>query len=239
LFKKKIEKTEMAFGKIPAYCKYELFMERYRSASDFIKEYHKGKDKINILDVGCGEGYLKYFCDFGKIEWHGVEIWKERFELCKTLGYNMHPVDVDTQKMPFADGEFDVVVGSHVLEHLKNRKFVVEEIYRVVKIGGIIILAVPVKPPLINIFLNFFWGLSAKAKGETVHAFTLYTFKKFLETTLDKKFNLIDVRGFRFISARKRFNWENSIHFYKANTWFGRTFPALTPEINVVLLKKS
>jgi len=27
-FKAKTEKKEMAFGRIPAYCKYELFMER-------------------------------------------------------------------------------------------------------------------------------------------------------------------------------------------------------------------
>ncbi len=36
MFKKKTVKTEEAFGKIEAFCKYELFMERYRSPAEIM-----------------------------------------------------------------------------------------------------------------------------------------------------------------------------------------------------------
>ncbi len=49
LAKTKKGKTELAFGKIPAYCKYELFMERYRSASEFIRMAHVNINKISLL----------------------------------------------------------------------------------------------------------------------------------------------------------------------------------------------
>ena len=48
------QKNELAFGKIPAYCKYELFMERYRSGAEIIANEVKLTDETAILDVGCG-----------------------------------------------------------------------------------------------------------------------------------------------------------------------------------------
>jgi SAM-dependent methyltransferase len=236
--RKRTAKTELAFGKIPAYCKYELFMERYRSASEFIKQAHEGKASIKLLDVGCGEGYLKYFCDFGKIDWTGIEIWKERVETCKKLGYKIFETDIDREKFPFPDSSFDVLVASHVLEHLHDRAAVVKEMFRVLKPGGTLIVAVPIKPVIINTLLTFFWNLSAKAKGETVFAYNLYSFKDFLKISLDGNFDFVDVRGFRLISSKRYFNWENNLGFYKFNTWWGKTFPSLSPEVNAVLRKK-
>lgn len=235
---KKKFKTEKAFGKIPAYCKYELFMERYRSASDFIKETYKNCDKFKLLDVGSGEGYLKFFCDFGNIEWHGIEIWEERYNVCKDLGYKMHRCDIDVESLPFDNELFDVVVGSHVLEHLANRKFALREMYRVLKCGGILIIAIPIKPILINSLLNFYYQIKAKTKGETCYAFDLRSLKSFLRGALDDRCTFTDVRGFRIISARKRFNWENNKSFYRFNIWFGKVFPSLTSEVNVIIKKE-
>ncbi len=237
--KKKEEKTEKAFGKIPAYCKYELFMERYRSAAEFIKNAHKDRNKLILLDVGCGEGYLKYFCDFRKIEFCGIEIWKKRFEVCKKLGYKMYNCDIDNKSLPFKDKTFDVVVGSHVIEHLKNREFALKEMLRVLKKGGLLIIAVPIKPIIISHLINFIWWFIPKGKGDTVHAFSLYAFKSFLKKALDEKFEYIDVRGFRIISSRRKANWENHPGFYKFNTWFGRYFPSITPEVNAIMKKQA
>ena len=87
--------------------------------------------------------------------------------------------------------------------------------------------------------LTLLWNLSAKAKGETVFAYNLYSFKRFLEESLDRAFDYVDVRGFRLLSARKYLDWENSPGFYRFNTWWGRTLPSLTPEVNVVVKKRS
>jgi SAM-dependent methyltransferase len=234
--KKKKEKTEVAFGKIPAYCKYELFMERYRSASEFIQRAHADVSKLKLLDVGSGNGYLKYFCDFGNIEWHGIEIWEERLKDCERLGYHMHRCDIENEPLPFEDNYFNIVVASHVIEHLNNRNFALQEMYRVLKSFGLLIVGTPIKPIFISNVLNFLYSLRNIHKGETAHNFNLYSLKRFLADNLPTA-QIIDIRGFRIISARKTRDWENNFKFYTFNTYIGKKFPAITPEVNVVMIK--
>lgn len=233
---RKKEKTELAFGKIPAYCKYELFMERYRSAAEFIRLAHENVMKMTLLDVGSGNGYLKYFCDFGNIEWHGIEIWVERFKDCERLGYQMHWCDIDNDRLPLQDQSCDVVVASHVLEHLQNRGFALQEMYRVLKTGGLLIVGTPIKPVIVSSLMNYIYSYRLINKGETAHNFDLYSLKNFLTRNLPGA-QIIDIRGFRLISARKTRDWENHLGFYKFNTFIGKTWPAITPEVNVVLMK--
>ncbi|MFZ2087551.1 MAG: class I SAM-dependent methyltransferase [Desulfobaccales bacterium] len=233
---RKKEKTELAFGKIPAYCKYELFMERYRSAAEFIRLALNHNHPVKLLDVGCGNGYLKYFCDFGTIEWHGIEIWEERFKDCQRLGYTMHWCDIDNDRLPFKNQFFDIVVASHVLEHLQNRSFALQEIYRVLKNGGLMIVGTPIKPVLVSDVMNFVYSFRAINKGETAHNFDIYSLKRFITENLPGA-QIVDIRGFRIISARKTRDWENKLNFYKFNTVIGKTVPSITPEVNVVLVK--
>jgi SAM-dependent methyltransferase len=234
--RKKKAKTACAFGKIPAYCQYELFMERYRSAAEFIQRAHANLETLKLLDVGSGNGYLKYFCDFGNIDWHGIEIWEERFRDCERLGYHMHRYDIDTETLPFEKECFDVVVASHVIEHLRNPAFAVREMSRVLKTGGLFIVGTPIKPILISKLLNYIYSFRVIKKGETAYNYDIYSLKRFLRQNLPEA-QIIDTRGFRIISARKTRDWENHQNFYKINTYVGKKFPSLTPEVNVVMVK--
>ncbi len=231
------EKNEMAFGKIKSYCKYELFMERYRSASDFVHKEKKNKGSIKILDVGCGEGYLSYFIDKQNTEWHGVEISPNRVKKCAGLGYKMHDVDISQSPLPFDDESFDVVVGSHVLEHLPDPGFSISQMFRVVRKNGILIVAVPIKPKFAAALLNLYMRLKPLKERETSHAYHLDAFLDFIKSNL-KDFEIEDVRGFRLFSARSNTNWENNKGFYNWQVKFGERYPALTPEVNVVIRKE-
>jgi ubiquinone/menaquinone biosynthesis C-methylase UbiE len=233
---KKKAKTKRAFGKIPAYCEYELFMERYRSAAEFIHRAQADLKTLKLLDVGSGNGYLKYFCDFGHIEWHGIEIWEERLKDCESLGYHMHWCDIDTDSLPFEDEAFDVVVASHVIEHLQNPDFALREMYRVLKTSGLLIVGTPIKPIIISSLLNYIYSFRVINKGETAHNYDLYSLRNFLLQNLPEA-QIIDTRGFRIISARKTRDWENNFNFYKFNTYVGKNLPSITPEVNVVILK--
>ncbi|MND06470.1 hypothetical protein D3C83_278630 [compost metagenome] len=51
------------------------------------------------------------------------------------------------------------------------------------------------------------------------------------------RFAVVDQRGLRLISARKRADWEEREWFWRFNRWWGRRFPALTPEVNLFLRK--
>lgn len=54
---------------------------------------------------------------------------------------------VDIRKLPFADGSYDVVFASHVLEHVDRDQVAFNEIRRVLSPNGIAILPVPVVSP--------------------------------------------------------------------------------------------
>lgn len=58
---------------------------------------------------------------------------------------NMALTKADLCNLPFADNDFDIVICSHVLEHIKDDLKAMREIYRVIKPGGEAIIIVPMK----------------------------------------------------------------------------------------------
>ncbi|MEM2955026.1 MAG: class I SAM-dependent methyltransferase, partial [Candidatus Nanoarchaeia archaeon] len=79
--------------------------------------------KKMILNVGCGdETYGTHF----------VDLYPSRPEVIKC--------DLGKEKLPFPDNFFDEVYSKNVLEHLKNPGFALEEMKRVLKKGGELVL---------------------------------------------------------------------------------------------------
>ena len=57
-----------------------------------------------------------------------------------------HQVDLDQEGLiGIADGQFDFLIINHVLEHVANPIFVIEEMLRVVKSGGHLVITIPDK----------------------------------------------------------------------------------------------
>ena len=60
---------------------------------------------------------------------------------------DLHRTDVDcrldVQRLPFADGSFDFVFASHVLEYPADDRLAISEVRRVLRAGGIAVLPVP------------------------------------------------------------------------------------------------
>lgn len=52
-------------------------------------------------------------------------------------------VKADICKLPFKDNEFDIILCNHVLEHIPNDTKAMEELYRVMKVGGMGIFQIP------------------------------------------------------------------------------------------------
>jgi len=96
-----------------------------------------------ILEVGCRSGNLTQYYHEGN-EVVGVDVDRNALkEFEKRLNLKGHWVDVDSEVFPFDDGEFDVVVFSEVMEHLRFPQRALEEIYRVLKLSGRLIGSVP------------------------------------------------------------------------------------------------
>ncbi len=88
--------------------------------------------------------------------------------------------DLSKTPLPFADGEFDLIIANHVLEHVPNWFECFKELARIIKVGGIIEIWIPpvssdgafVYRDHINyIGLQSFMGISGCARpGTNLHA---------------------------------------------------------------------
>ena len=209
------------------------------SAVNILKKEGLIKENIKILDVGCGEAYFKFFFDSmckEKIEWHGIEVWKERADFCRHVGYDVKECSLENGELPFENEKFDIVIASHVIEHLPNPNEIIVELERVLKKGGTLLIGTPTKPLLIAQLDSWWHKLGKRNTGDTQQAFTHMSLEKLiLESLKLSKKNLIDKRGFRIISSRKKLPLENWAWFYKLSTFLSKKSLFFVPEINIIL----
>ncbi|MDQ3908545.1 MAG: class I SAM-dependent methyltransferase, partial [Acidobacteriota bacterium] len=94
-----------------------------------------------ILDVGCGTGAnLELLSRFGDAA--GVDISDEALAFCRGRGLS----DVRkgaAESLPFADESFDLVTALDVVEHLDDDAAGLNEMRRVLKLGGRALIYVP------------------------------------------------------------------------------------------------
>ena len=74
----------------------------------------------------------------------------KRFRKQKNLDYTttdllsrLADVKADICNLPFKDNEYDVILCNHVLEHIPDDTKAMQELYRVLKPGGMAILQIP------------------------------------------------------------------------------------------------
>ncbi len=111
--------------------------------TDFIlKEFEVLGKKKRLLDLGCGVKPFK--CVYSNYCESSVGI-----DVAQTL-HGTEQVDViyDGKKIPFANQEFDIVFCTEVLEHVPEPTEFLNEIFRVLKPHGTLIMTVPFLVPL-------------------------------------------------------------------------------------------
>ena len=95
-----------------------------------------------VLDSGCGPGSWR---SSGRPRRRGrrVDVSAVGPERTRGRGIEAQQVDLDTEPLPFADGEFDAVIANSNLEHLFYMRRHVGECVRCVRPGGKFIWLVP------------------------------------------------------------------------------------------------
>lgn len=99
----------------------------------------------NVLNVGCGDGYYNRFL-------------KDRFDFVVGVDVNINDLRIaeavngfdnviyllnEDKKLPFEDNIFDEIICVDVLEHVDDDKCFVNELYRVLRNNGKLIVTVP------------------------------------------------------------------------------------------------
>ena len=92
-----------------------------------------------VLDVGGGPGY---FADaFARRGAHYVGLEPDAGEMSAAGIHLSNSVRGDGTNLPFADDSFDVVYSSNVAEHIPDWRAMGEEMVRVAKPGGLVVLS--------------------------------------------------------------------------------------------------
>jgi ubiquinone/menaquinone biosynthesis C-methylase UbiE len=91
----------------------------------------------SVLEVGCGEGSILYWLSklgFSR-NLHGIEISESGIKLTKSKKIeHLKSVQLfDGYHIPFEDNRFDLVICSHVMEHVEHERILLREIKRVSK----------------------------------------------------------------------------------------------------------
>jgi 2-polyprenyl-3-methyl-5-hydroxy-6-metoxy-1,4-benzoquinol methylase len=100
----------------------------------------------SLLDVGCGYGFLFQRLTFRGAKYEGLYGTEISRSLTKSTKLNAPESEVlvsRAEDLPFIDNVFDNVVCSEVIEHVSDPYAVIQELSRVAKIGGKVILTTP------------------------------------------------------------------------------------------------
>jgi SAM-dependent methyltransferase len=98
--------------------------------------------RMRLLDFGCGPCYFLERAARRGWDAHGVEVAPWAREAARLRGLpNVH-IGLLAERA-FADGYFDVIHSSQVLEHLDDPRSELEELFRVLRPGGLLYVNVP------------------------------------------------------------------------------------------------
>jgi len=114
----------------------------YNLITDLITNKINCGEKAKILDLGCGDG--KFIAKFGKrCEIFGVDVSSKAVELAKKSDVNAYKADISCEKLPFENEYFDIIYFGDVIEHLIDPDFAINEVVRVIKRNGFLVLSTP------------------------------------------------------------------------------------------------
>ena len=133
-----------------------------------------------LLDVGCGYGFF--------LEAMASRGWRvEGIEISATgLSYAREKLGLEVADKPlprpdWPDGCFDVITLFYVIEHLQDPRVVLEEAWRLLRPGGVLLLRWPHTAPIVRLLRPWAEGLKLYQAPSHLFDFSPSTIYKILE----------------------------------------------------------
>ena len=168
-------------------------------------------DKLECLDIGCGGGLLSERIARLGASVTGIDVTENSIEIAKmhalNSGLNINYINTDVSLFikNNSSKKFDLVIASEVVEHLDNRSLFFEEVSKLLKNKGILILTTINKTAMSLLFAKFMAENILKFLPKGIHDFEKFVSPKTLtdEAKLFKIY-LDDIIGFKPIIGMSR-----------------------------------
>lgn len=124
----------------------DRFVTVSRKLADLIRMTNGKGGKIKILDIAIGDGVYERMLPaeiLAKCDIYGVDISKTQLARVKDVIKEGKIVDLNSERLPYNDNTFDIVIVSELLEHVFYPDKVLQEAIRVLKKGGHFLLTYP------------------------------------------------------------------------------------------------
>ena len=124
----------------------EAHRQLWQGYLKFIQEHVQIKQSDRILDIGCGPWGLINYINMG--DRYGfdplMDYFLEEFDMPKDIKF----LKGVAEEIPFKNNFFDLVMVTNVLDHARQPLRILNEVKRVLKPNGILVLSIDCNGPL-------------------------------------------------------------------------------------------
>ncbi len=126
------------FFSLEDYCLRLMHLSAYEEAA-------KRASGKKVLEIGCNTGYGTKIISRVCRRIIGVDLSASALKVAaeRYSGANINYLLIDGLKLPFADGEFDLIISFQVIEHISNYNTYLSELKRVLSAEGMVIFTTP------------------------------------------------------------------------------------------------
>jgi len=119
----------------------ERFEHRVNKAMRQLMAAQEFGELSRVVDVGCSLGYALEAARRLGLEPFGVDLSEHAVQHCRDLNF---PAETGSmERLPLEDESVDLILLKHVLEHTPKPKDALVEVRRALRVGGLVLIAVP------------------------------------------------------------------------------------------------
>ena len=204
---KDLNKIKALFGEISSY--YDFlnniisFFTHYFIKIISVKDL-KIKNNSKILDLACGTGDITKIVSkyYPNTDITGLDISDKMLEIAKKKNPNNEFMLGDISNLPFKNSEFDYITIFFGLRNVENRACAIDEIYRVLKNGGLFLHLDFGESNFISLIFDFLTPLIAGLLGKNKEHYEYLIESKNDYPKPDKLIEEFTKTGFKFVSKK-------------------------------------
>lgn len=230
---------------------YSLRLSKYHAIGDSVAEIlasfpEEKRASIKMLDLGGDEGrilrYIEAYSGKEDIPCDIVDLFpKGTDRVYKKEQRKLFQADLENGLHFLEANSYDILICEQVLEHLRQPQIVLQEISRILKKDGFLLVGVPIFPPGLRWIRHYLVPLFDKItrrQNQRSHcqAFSKRSFLKLLNQT--GHWEILENRGFRIVSGGLVRFLENYRWWWRVNRAIGALLPSLCVEIQIIARKK-